>query len=799
MKTLFRVLFFTSLLAANGPVMGQSAASIPIIFDTDFGMPPMDDGLALMLALQSPEFDILGVTTVAGNFSLEQGTADVLRMLEIAARTDILVYRGADMPLVHARSEFAVSHYGEWYSNEMPVEPPGGFAIKTAEDESAVSFIVRAVMARPKEVTVVAIGPLTNIAQAIRAEPKFAENVKRLVIMGGAIALLPDGAGNITPNAEYNFWVDPEAAYVTLRSGIPIELSPLNVSRKSALTKQWYEKMVEIETPLTRLLVDTLGPRFEDDPDSSWHMYDQIAVASLIDPSLVTTEKLFVDVNIEHGISYGVSVGGREVWPGAEGAQQMNVQYDLDWTRFIEMFVERIQSPLPPRAAGAGHLDKKEAQLNPSLQYLPYTASPGDLAISRTDYLQKLYGFWLGQNIANWTGLVTELDKIGGEGRHGDFYTRENWGQQDDAAIWAEDDMPSELSDTIDWVVEEEGGTWGADDDTDIEYIYQELLLTHQTSVLSAEQIREGWLKHIYSDADTPFTNSRGEKENYLWVSNQRAYDLMLNDGLTPPATSDPLKNTDYDMIDAQLTTEIFGLFAPARPDVALKMAHLPIRTTAQENAAWAAEFYVVMYSLASQVDPALSMQKQIHWMAESARQYLPDDSYTAKMFDYVKRRYDDGVPWEQARDDIYRRYQVEQKDGYDITARKLFCNGCFASGINYAASIISLLYGEGDYQNTVKIAVLAGWDSDNPAATWGGLLGFMLGKDGIEQAFDRRFADRFNIHRTRRNFPNEGIDSFWAMAQKGIFVVDRAVQEEMDGGIDLLNNQWLIPPTMGL
>ncbi len=165
--------------------------------------------------------------------------------------------------------------------------------------------------------------------------------------MGGAVALLPDGTGNITPNAEFNFWVDPEAARVTLRSGIPIELSPLNVSRKSALTSDWYEKMVATDTPLTKLLRDTLGRRFEDEPERSWFMYDQIAMASLIDPSLVTSERLYVDVNIEHGISYGVSVGGREIWPGAEGAQQMSVQYDLDWPRFIEMFVARIQRPMP--------------------------------------------------------------------------------------------------------------------------------------------------------------------------------------------------------------------------------------------------------------------------------------------------------------------------------------------------------------------------------------------------------------------------------------------------------------------
>ncbi len=195
--------------------------------------------------------------------------------------------------------------------------------------------------------TIVAIGPLTNIAQAIRAEPGFAASVKQLVIMGGAIALLPDGAGNITPNAEFNFWVDPEAAYFTLRSGIPTELSPLNVSRKSALTLDWYEKMVAVDNPLTALLRETLGRRFDQEPDRSWFMYDQIAVASLIDPSLVTTELLYVDVNIDHGISYGVSVGGPETWPGAEGASRMNVQYDLDWPRFIDMFIDRIQRPVP--------------------------------------------------------------------------------------------------------------------------------------------------------------------------------------------------------------------------------------------------------------------------------------------------------------------------------------------------------------------------------------------------------------------------------------------------------------------
>jgi len=337
-------IFAAIVVAVSTAVAAEDAT--PIIFDTDFVMPPHDDSMALMLALQSPELDILGVTTVAGNDSLERATSDVLRMLEIAGRADIPVYAGADMPLVHAKSEFAVRKYGNWYSDEVPPEPPGGYASKKAEAEAAVPFIVRTVMDRPGEVTIVAIGPLTNVAQAIRAEPAFAKNVRQLVIMGGAIALLPDGAGNITPNAEFNFWVDPEAAHVTLRAGIPIELSPLNVSRKSALTKDRYERIVAVDNPFTSLLRDTLGPRFDREPERSWFMYDQIAVASLIDPSLVATERLYVDVDIDHGINYGVSVGGRETWPGAEDALPMNVQYDLDWPRFIEMFTERLQRPL---------------------------------------------------------------------------------------------------------------------------------------------------------------------------------------------------------------------------------------------------------------------------------------------------------------------------------------------------------------------------------------------------------------------------------------------------------------------
>ena len=151
-------------------------------------------------------------------------------------------------------------------------------------------------------------------------------------------------------------------------------------------------------------------------------------------------------------------------------------------------------------------------------------------------------------------------------------------------------------------------------------------------------------------------------------------------------------------------------------------------------------------------------------------------------------------MPWEQARDAIYQRYQVEQLDGYTLTSRKLYCNGCFAAGINFASSLISLFYGEGDLKATIKIGALAGWDSDNPTATWGGLLGFIVGKDKIEQAFGKTFSNRFNIHRTRKNFPNNGIDTFDAMAATGLTIVDKVVVQKMNGIIDKERNVWRIP-----
>ena len=415
---------------------------------------------------------------------------------------------------------------------------------------------------------------------------------------------------------------------------------------------------------------------------------------------------------------------------------------------------------------------------------------PETLIIDRDRYLDRMHGFWLGQSIGNWTGLVTEMDKIGGTGPHGRFYTRADWNAPDQPAIWS--DEPSTISPIIDFVYRGDEDIWGADDDTDIEYLYQQALYQNETSLLSPAQIREIWITHIYDETKpTPYGPDENGFQNFLWVSNQRAHELMLA-GVEPPETSAPANNPHWEMIDAQLTTEIFGLYAPGRPDAALEMAYLPIRTTGRGEAALAAEFYVIMHALAAAAPEHVPMQENITIMAEQARLHLPEGSYTAAMFDFVKSNYLHGVAWETTRDQLYEKYQVDQADGYDISSRNLYCNGCFASGINFGASLISLFYGEGDIRETIKIATLCGWDSDNPAATWGGLLGFMLGKDGIEHAFGQSFSTQFNIHRTRKGFPNNGLDNFHNMAKIGRYVTDRAVTDLLGGSVE--EEAWVIP-----
>ncbi|NQZ89885.1 MAG: ADP-ribosylglycohydrolase family protein [Colwellia sp.] len=377
------------------------------------------------------------------------------------------------------------------------------------------------------------------------------------------------------------------------------------------------------------------------------------------------------------------------------------------------------------------------------------------ILIDRSEYKDKLRGFWLGSCIANWTGLKTELIR-----NEKPFFTDADWQTNQGRG-----------NELINFVLDQD--PWKSDDDTDIEYVYQAAIEKYGTHFLTPEQIRDTWNTHI--------------GKPYLWVSNLAASGQML-DGAVPPSTSLPINNPMWEMIDAQLTTEIFGALAPSRPDVALAMAHLPIRTTAYTHSEWAAEFYVIMYSLTATVDKTLTHKEQVFWLAAQARKRIPEWSYIAKMYDFVKKEYEinpDKDNWEHTRDAIYERYQIARKDGYDRYS-------LVDSGINFASSLVSLFYGEGDFKKTIRIGTLSGWDSDNPTATWGGLLGLLYGHKELEKIFDKvDFSDAYRIERTRPDLARP-TDSISDMAERALTIIDSIVIQSMDGSI--LDNHWVIP-----
>ncbi len=386
-----------------------------------------------------------------------------------------------------------------------------------------------------------------------------------------------------------------------------------------------------------------------------------------------------------------------------------------------------------------------------------------DGQLSRCAYHDRLRAMWLGQTIANWTGLTTEAVRIDAP-----FYTDEDWGK-DQQLSW-------KMNDTIDFVFQD---PWLSDDDTDIEYVYLHLLTEHETHLLTAEQIAAGWIQHI---------------NDYIWFSNAEARSLMER-GVLPPTTSMGAVNEHFLQIDAQLTTEIFGALAPGIPEQALRMADLPIRTTAGGYAAHAAQFYVLLYALALQVDQTLSPAEQNIWLIEEALRYIPDTSKTTDVIDFVLSDYLDNPDkdnWEFTRDRIYERYHDNAAD-YGFVYRDWT-----ESSVNLATGVLALLYGEGDFRRTVQIGTLSGWDSDNGTATVGGLLGLIKGYDQLVAQFpDVRISDRYRIHRTRPTMPDylsddrRAEDTFYQMAERMLPIVEQVL---VDAGGAVDGDVWTLP-----
>lgn len=384
----------------------------------------------------------------------------------------------------------------------------------------------------------------------------------------------------------------------------------------------------------------------------------------------------------------------------------------------------------------------------------------GAIELDRDDYADQIQGFWLAQTIANWTGLRTE-----GRRTEPPFYTDADWPTTFDGRqlFFVTDQDP-----------------WFADDDTDIEYVYAHLMNLHGTSKLSASQIKQGWIDHI---------------NRFIWVSNARARELM-DHGIEPPETSVPSANQYSLRIDAQLTTEIFGVVSPGMPSRALELADLPIATTARGHAAHASQFFVVLHSLGAVRGSEALTPQGIENLVADARQYIPDTSKATDIVDTVLadfRSNPDKTNWERTRDLVAQRYQLEDDlNGFRYTQWT-------ESSVNFASAIVCLLYGQGDLKETIRIGTLTGWDSDNPTATMGGLIGLMLGIDGVRAAFPSiELSDRYWILRTRDQLPDylpddpDAEDTFAMLAQRMLGAVDDTVHSQ--GGV-VNHLGWLIPP----
>lgn len=327
-----------------------SLAQRRIIIDTD---PGVDDAFALLFALRSPELKVEAVTVVAGNVPAEVGLPNALRMVEIAGRSDVPVTLGARQPLLRK----LVTAYYAHGDNGL-----GGVAFPEAKLKPVAEFgpdlIRRIVRKYPKEVSIIPIGPLTNVALALKADPELAGLIKEIVLMGGSLS-----GGNTTPAAEFNIYVDPEAARIVFQSGVPLTMVGLDVTRKCFLTEQHVKILEASQTPwgqaagrLARNGVERAKARGFGGPT----MHDGLAVVAFLDRSVVKLQSVFLDVETSGELTAGETLAYRSAPlrrspPSlAEPANSFvlsdtykpnaSVAVDVDVEKFFKIFIGRLGS-----------------------------------------------------------------------------------------------------------------------------------------------------------------------------------------------------------------------------------------------------------------------------------------------------------------------------------------------------------------------------------------------------------------------------------------------------------------------
>jgi purine nucleosidase len=303
-----------------------------ILFDTD---PGIDDALAILLALASPELKVEGVSAVHGNCSVGQATTNALSVLELAGAKHVPVARGFELPLVQP-SLLAPETHGDSGLGYARLPDP---AMQPVAQHS-VEFLINKIMSTPGEMTLVCIGPLTNVAVAIRKEPGIIKAVKEVIIMGGAIR----HEGNSSPLAEFNVHVDPHAAHMVYHSGMPMTLVPLDVTYHCALTRQDVARLQGIKSPIPRFVADST--RFYMEYHDEYQQIDgciindPLALALTFAPELCDYEEHYVDVDLSGGVSLGKTFA--DFYKLTKQPANMKVALGVRARDFIELFLERV-------------------------------------------------------------------------------------------------------------------------------------------------------------------------------------------------------------------------------------------------------------------------------------------------------------------------------------------------------------------------------------------------------------------------------------------------------------------------
>lgn len=306
------------------------------ILDTD---PGIDDALALFLALASPEVSLEAITTVSGNVPVELTTRNALTLLELAGRTAIPVARGCNYPLVRPPIDAAHVHADNGLGNVQLPAPR-----MRPQAQHAVDLIIETVRNAPGAITLIPIGPLTNIALAVRREPRLAEFVREVVIMGGAVRV----PGNVTPSAEFNIYADPEAAHIVFQAGWPIRLVSLDATMQVGVTSEEFDALAQHNTRVTRFIQAMMRYYFEvfsplyNTP--LFHMHDPLCMAAAFQPDLISWEAAHVDVELAGTLTLGETVGyfAAANDPHAPRPNAL-VSTGVDSERFLKLFMERMK------------------------------------------------------------------------------------------------------------------------------------------------------------------------------------------------------------------------------------------------------------------------------------------------------------------------------------------------------------------------------------------------------------------------------------------------------------------------